>query len=275
MVLNFIHIGKCGGTSLGNALSYQRSVSNNMTDYKAAIEESNKIATTAIEESRASGNPNLSSHVSMVQHIPVMYYHCNTPDYVSTDKYVICLRNPVDRFVSAFNWIHLRVTSTYNANIGRNHMRYIENNISEYEFSLYDNDVNIFAESLYDCDGNLNSEVDHIIRRVGKHRNYPSQLGLDIDFYLRDLIWCCKPENIEGIISFPTIRQDAHRIFGIEIDHHKKSFGNTKLSSKGYANLVKYLKKDYECIEKLYEMGAMTVEQYSDLKKSNSYDSLK
>ena len=60
------------------------------------------------------------------------------------------------------------------------------------------------------------------------------------------------------------------RIFGFNMTTHKKNNKGkyeTYLSDSGRKNLKKYLKKDYECIEKLRQMDYLTNNQYTTLIK--------
>lgn len=224
----FIHVGKCGGTSIRTALSSKE----------------------------------LLKHT--VEPVNITWCHCRKPELIDTLPYYVCLRNPIDRFVSAFNWIYYRViTPTYEPTL---HKRYVTRNPSVEDFAFYDNDVNKMAEQLYDNDGALNEKAHNITMARGRDKlgKFGGQMSWDITFYLEELL---KSEiKITGVIAFPTLEEDAKHHFGIELGCFKKNqLGNKTLSKLGYKNLRRYLDNDFKCIKAIYDQGGMTEKQFNDL----------
>lgn len=174
------------------------------------------------------------------------YIHVFQEKIYYNKKYVIVIRNPIERFISAFNWRYKIVVldkSQKNRFIG-------EKEILEYYES-----VNNLAEKINDFD------ID---------KTYIHHIKEDINFYLGDFLKECKQENIIGIITTENINNDIKKIFGINNNIHKNKNDknlNTKLSTLGYENLKKYLHKDYDCIDKLFELGCLSEEQYKILSK--------
>jgi len=68
--------------------------------------------------------------------------------------------------------------------------------------------------------------------------------------------------------KYKTTYKDIKYYFNIEIESHEKLNKNQyTLSKKAYTNLKKHLRKDYECIDKLYEFGVLSNHQYKLLSK--------
>jgi len=197
----FIHIGKCGGSTVSQILRSLK-VSHNIL------------------------------HIQPVNFDP-------------NKKYVILLRNPIQRFISAFNWrckLVLYEKSQLNRFVG-------EKNLLE----KYQN-VNQLAESLFTPDGFTKDQYIHHIHE-------------DINFYLENFLKLCSKKNILAVITTETLDSDIKSIWNRvgEVPQLNKNKESTYLSELGYQNLKQFLKKDYECIDKLYEMGLLTMEKYKIL----------
>ena len=232
----FIHIGKCGGSSIRAAL-VSKQLLKHPTGY---ISEKDYNLTRSLLP------------------LDIEWIHCNRTYIDDRLSNYVCLRNPIDRFVSAFNWIYYRVTTpTYAPNL---YKCYVNCHPTVEDFAFYDNDVNKMAEQLYDDDGTLNEKAHAII--TGPPMG--NQMSWDITFYLEELV----NSEIEfvGVIAFPTLNEDTKHHLGIELGHFKKNqVGNKTLSETGYRNLRRYLDTDFQCIEVLYKKGYMTEKQFNDL----------
>jgi hypothetical protein len=79
---SIIHIGKCGGTSL--------------YDYV-------KLLKTNAIESHNTNTSNLLTNISFI--------HVTKPKYNASNNYIILIRNPIQRFISAFKWRQLLVNN--------------------------------------------------------------------------------------------------------------------------------------------------------------------
>lgn len=174
--------------------------------------------------------------------IPHSHVHIKKPVFNSADKYIILLRNPIDRFISAFNWRYKLVVFDKSQ----------ENRFpGEKKILAKYTTVNSLAENIADFD--IQKTYIHHIRE-------------NIDFYLSDFLTKCQKENILGVVTQENLNNDIHSIFNIRNDsiHINK---NTKIADKylsdtGYDSLKKYLQKDYECIDTLFAMGCLSAEQY-------------
>ena len=235
----FIHIGRCSGSSIMDEIKTPNGY--------------NTIPYTHINE-----------------------VHMREPFYSKYENYVIIIRNPIDRFVSAFNWSYYRLeTPSYNVNAYDN---YVKNNPDIDKFNYYKN-ANFIGENIYDENGELNLEIHEFINQKGRteQRKYTiCQLGFGIDKYLGnflnflendilDLSFCAIPK----IISYHSLKNDCKDIFNINLESHLKETSNTKynknLSEKACENFEKYFQKDFNCIERLYKLNALTDIQYNSL----------
>jgi hypothetical protein len=173
-------------------------------------------------------------------------FHMKAPVFDNNNKYVIIIRNPIKRFISAFNWRYkLVVIDKSQKN------RFVDEN----KTLKYYNSVNKLAKEINDFD---------------KNKTYIHHINEDINFYLYDFLKKCKKDNIIGVITTENINDDIKKVFGIDNNlHERKNNTNlcSKLSNLEYENLKKYLHKDYECINKLYELGCLSKKQYDILSK--------
>jgi len=174
--------------------------------------------------------------------------HVQKAKFKENKKYVILLRNPISRFISAFNWRYELVLIDKTQ---KNRFYKEKNVLKKY------NNVNNLAENIENYD-------------VGEE--YIHHIYEDINYYLSDFLKECKSENILGVITQENLYDDFKKIFNINIDENVKSRKNNSgmskdISDTGYKLLKKYLWRDYECIEKLYKMGCLTEIQYTKLSK--------
>ena len=176
----------------------------------------------------------------------------HTIEFDERKKYIIVIRNPISRFISAFNWRYKLVVED-----GTQKDRFE----GEKELLEKFNNVNQLAENLYDTKGNL--LVD-----FSKPEFYIHHLKEDISYYLSNLLKECPKDNIVAVITTEKLKDDMKTYLDIDSKKHEKNNSNKKkmaLSELGYHNLKKYLHKDYECIDKLYDLGAITKDRYEVL----------
>jgi hypothetical protein len=203
MVLNVIHIGKCGGSTV---------------------------------------------HAVLKQHkIPHTSIHIKKPIFHEKDTYLIVIRNPIDRCISAFNWRYKLVVLDKSQPT-----RFAGEKDILQKYAC----VNTFAENIAEFD---------------IHTSYIHHIREDIHFYLHDFLKQCKKEHILGVITQENLYHDIQQLFPIHNTsihlNKNNSKKDTTLSTVGYNALKQYLQKDYECIHRLWEMGCLTQEQYTILSK--------
>ncbi len=174
--------------------------------------------------------------------------------YSNKKRYIIIIRNPISRFISAFNWRYKLVIDDK-----------IQCDRFEGESELLKKygTVNKLAESIYDTDGNLN--LDFSKKKFCIHH-----ITEDINFYIGEFLNICERKNIIGVIATETLNEDMKNLFNIKLMSHENKNSekyNNHLSDLAYKNLRKYLKKDYECIKKLYKLNLISKEKYKILSK--------
>jgi hypothetical protein len=195
----FIHIGKCGGSTITNILR----------------------------------NHNIKFD----------RVHVARPQYQSDKKYLISLRNPVERFVSAFYW-RKRLVST----------KQKDRFYGEYNF----------FQKFTTIEDVINNDITTL------RKNYVHHIKEDISFYLGDFVNQCDPTNVIGIVCTENLNKDIENIFdikarGVHINNNKKN--KKELQEKYRESLKKYLYKDYLIIEKLNNLKLLTREQYGILSR--------
>ena len=101
------------------------------------------------------------------------------------------------------------------------------------------------------------------------NKTYIHHIKENIDFYIGEFLQNCKKDNILGIIMTETLNDDIFKLFGIAnvIHNNKNNPYDKTLSKNEYDNLKKYLEKDYACIDKLYELGLLSLDKYTILSK--------
>lgn len=169
--------------------------------------------------------------------------HVEKPVYDNKCKYIILLRNPVKRFISAFNWRRKLV---------------VDDKSQEFRFEN--------EKTLLEKYKNINN-LSQRISEFSSENGYIHHINENIDFYLTDFLNECEKENIIAVMTTETLNKDLKNFFNIDLDetHLKKNKKNEKLSDLEYSNLKQYLKKDYACIDKLYELGLIDNDKYSIL----------
>ena len=198
----FIHIGKCGGDTI-----------------KIELEKALIIA------------ENSTIHCAQ----PMEFQGWNQK------KYIIAIRNPIHRFVSAFYWIDRH--------------RILP------RFCPFDSDVNVLAEALYDGD-NLNIETFKTVVLASKDRS--NHMVMDIDWCIGDLLEQISAEQIAGVITLENIKEDMQNLFDITVSVHENKGGyDNSLTELAKKNLRKFLATDYACLLKLKDLDLITNEYYN------------
>ena len=168
--------------------------------------------------------------------------HCCEIKYKPNKFYIISIRNPISRFISAFNWRYYLLRTKIQKN--------------DYELKIYEKykNVNYLAENLY-INNELNIELDKDINKI--YKKHPSHLGMDINFYIGKLLEKCSKKQILTVLKTETLNYDFNNFFNLEIKEilKKNSNSSENISHLAYKNLKKYLKKDYDCIQKLIDFN--------------------
>jgi len=177
--------------------------------------------------------------------------HMTRVPFNPSKRYVIVIRNPIQRFISAFHWRYKLVVVDKTQ---KDRFR------GEAETLEHYGSANKLAETIDTFD------ID---------KTYIHHIKEDISYHLHDFLASAnvasggysKKAAICGVITTEHLNEDVKTLFGVDNTIHEKRNTLEKpiLSPLGRTNLRKYLEKDYECIDTLYKMGCLTEKQYAVL----------
>lgn len=214
--LQFVHIGKCGGSTLEKLLPVSTVI--------------NEKYSTCFE-----------SHVSGV----VVDSNCD---------YLFCVRNPIDRAFSAFEWRKKLVLEDALPDQVRRFPG--ERKVLRKYVSL-----GSMARALFLPDSRLNQVVARDFDSVHHLRE-------SISFYCQPLLGVLNPGNILGVICQETLAADCARLLGVDVSgvrersNASKRRINLDLDVAAVNNLKRFLVEDYQCLAALWSLGALTDKQF-------------
>lgn len=207
--LVYIHIGKCGGVTLSKALDNSELVNRRFTK--------------------------------------ITKVHVAKPPILRKASYLILVRNPISRALSAFNWRYKLVVTDEEQKT-----RFT----GEYEILKKYGTLNAIAEQLY-SDGELNRDVAREFRTI-------HHLKEDIAFYLAELLDRISPSQIYAVFSTESLDDDILNLLGVsatEKVHENASVTDSEkkyLSEAASSNLRRFLAEDYRALEKLLSFSDTT-----------------
>lgn len=207
--LIYIHIGKCGGSSLWDAIQ--------------------------------------TSELLKGQFSRIAKIHVEKPPLFSSSKYLFVVRDPVERAMSAFNWRYKLVVED---GIQRSRFE------GEWEALTKHKTLNNLAESLY--------TEDKLSSVAAADFNTIHHLKETISFYLQDLLQCIEAHQIFAVMETETLDDDIANILDVEpglrrnVNSGRMSAPELTLTPLATANLRRFLARDYECLQQLREMSAMS-----------------
>lgn len=207
--LVYIHIGKCGGVTLSNAIDNSTSLNTRFTK--------------------------------------ITKVHVFKPPVLREARYLILVRNPIARALSAFNWRYKLVVTDEEQ---KSRFK------GEYEILRKYGTLNALAEQLY-SDGELNLEVAREFRTL-------HHLKEDISFYLTDLLDRISPDQVYAVMATESLDEDILSCLGVgatEKVHENASVTESEkkyLSETARVNLRKFLIEDYRALEKLLSISHTT-----------------
>jgi hypothetical protein len=177
------------------------------------------------------------------------HIHCEKPPYHSNYKYIISIRDPIAQTISSFNWrygilIDKIMDSSWKA--------YSPDFLKEIQVLKKYKTINTIAELLYDVDDKPVKKVHNELREI-----YHVKYGTS--YYLQELLEHLNPKQIIAIIEQEHLEEDLKKYLDITISptNSGKSTSSSKhgydvhLSVQGFKNLKKFLKTDYELVNKL------------------------
>ena len=214
--MQFVHIGKCGGSTVEKLLPRSLVISEKYSSF-------------------------FESHINGV----VIDSACD---------YLFCLRNPIDRAFSAFEWRKKLVAKDSLSD--QVHRFPGERKVLRKYKSL-----GTMARSLYRSDGRLDQAVARDFHAVHHLRE-------SISFYCRPLLAVVSPTNILGVVCQETLAADCTRILGVDAAEVRERSNSSKrridqdLDDVAVNNLKRFLVEDYQCLAALWSLGALSDQQF-------------
>ena len=212
------------------------------------------------------------------KNIKFQEYHLNTKSYKDNEKYIIWLRNPLSRFVSAFNYIRHFIEYDCNnkkpCDINNSNCLYFPFirrkilNKSPFVFNkTYDNLVRSF-KTANDLAEGLSSSIPEIKTRALQLMNYDFEnIHRGIGWYLNNGIFVRnRNHNILFVGKQETMKEDIEKLSGIlkvklNTEHivRRNIFSSTQskyLSPLAIQNLIEFYKDtDYAALKELNKHG--------------------
>ena len=214
--LQFVHIGKCGGSTVEKLLPLSSVVAENYSSF-------------------------FESHVSGVQ--------------VNVDcDYLICIRNPIERAFSAFEWRKKLVLEDQLPD-------QVNRFPGEKSILMKYGDLGSISRSLYFSDGRLNQDVARDFRSIHHLRE-------SISFYCRPLLAVLNSHNLFGVVCQENLDADCAEILGVdalgvrERSNASKRVIEEALDSLAVKNLKRFLHEDYQCIAAIWSIGGLSDQQF-------------
>lgn len=221
--LQFVHVGKCGGSTVGKILSVSPVVANNYYSY-------------------------FESHINGVV-------------IDSTCDFLFCIRNPIDRAFSAFEWRKKLVLEDMMPDQVRRFP-------GEARILRKYKSLGSMARSLYRSD----EQVDQAVARDFQSVHH---LRESISFYGRPLLGVLTPSNILGVVCQETLSIDCIRILDVDSVGVQERSNTSKrrvdhdLDAEAVNNLKRFLVEDYQFIAALWSLGALSNQQFLRVMKSS------
>ena len=227
--LQFVHIGKCGGSTIEKFLPFSAVINEKYSSF----------------------------YVS----------HVNGVTIDSSCDYLFCIRNPIRRAFSAFEWRKKLVLE--DASPGQ-----VQRFPGERKVLRKYQSLGCMARALYLPDGRLSQAVARDFCSVHHLRE-------SISFYCRPLFGVLAPENIMGVVCQEALVEDCSRLLGVDVSGVRERRNVSKrridgdLDVTAMKNLKRFLVEDYQCLMALWSLGALDDQQLqrimnNELRESNS-----
>ena len=187
--------------------------------------------------------------------------HVNGVFVDSSCDYLFCLRNPIDRAFSAFEWRKKLVLE--NALADQVHRFPGEARILSKYMSL-----GSMARLLYRSDGRLNQAVARDFRSIHHLRE-------SISFYCSPLFGVLTPRNILGVVCQESLASDCAKHLGVDVSGVRERINASKrqidqdLDAEAISNLKRFLVDDYQCLSALWSLGALSDQQFWRVMRSS------
>ena len=171
--------------------------------------------------------------------------------------YLFCLRNPISRAFSAFEWRKKLVLSDKCPD-------QVSRFPGEVDVLRSYGSLGFMARSLYRSDGSLN-------QIVARDFNLIHHLRESISFYIDPLLSVLTPRNVLGVICQETLSVDCSKILLVDCPQVFLRRNDLKMSIKddfdpiAKSNLQRFLHSDYRSIASLWSLWVISSEQFKGL----------
>ena len=175
----------------------------------------------------------------------------------SSCDYLICLRNPISRAISAYEWRKKLVIADP-----------VPNQATRFRGEL---DVLNAYGSFSDLASKLYQENASLNELVARDFKLVHHLRESISFYLRPLLPVLTASNVYGVICQENLSADCEKFLGIlpngiaERKNYQRRESLSTLGEKAVVNLKRYLHDDYACLTTLWSKGILNDYQFKSL----------
>lgn len=173
------------------------------------------------------------------------HVHLRRPEYGPERRFVVLVRDPVARFVSAFNWRRHLIAEGSQA-VPADPVGRLRQEAERSLLSLF-TDSNAFAEALVPTPGYEVSPALTMMHVVG-------HVPQGFSWYLDGLLRRVDPGQLLGVVTQERFAADMERLFGfVPVARRNAHAGSTAppLSPLGLANLTRLLAPEYETLAEL------------------------
>ena len=171
--------------------------------------------------------------------------------------YLICLRNPISRAISAYEWRKKLVISDPPPNQS-----------SRFRGEL---DVLKTYSSFSDLSSKLYQEDASMNELVARDFQLVHHLRESISFYVKPLLPILTASNVYGVICQENLSADCEILLGtppngmVERKNNLRRESPATLGKQAADNLKRYLHDDYSCIVSLWTKGILNDDQFTSL----------
>lgn len=173
-------------------------------------------------------------------------FHMRKPVFAADRRYVVLVRDPVARVVSAFRWRRdLLDGDLLPADRKQDPLDRLRQEM-ERTFLAQFKDVNEFAER-------LTAVGDHDVSAVSTMLALVAHVPQGFGWYLDELLDRLAPRQLLGVIAMERFAEDFHSLFGFrpQAHRHRNLSERSGLSAVGRANLARELGAEYRTLARL------------------------
>jgi hypothetical protein len=177
--------------------------------------------------------------------------HAAKPDLANLSKRIIFMvRDPVERFVSAFNWRYYLLSTGQRTAAPGDRVSQLKLRF-ELEFLSCFADVNDFALQLSNDVWKGMYELQYLSGLIG-------HVNMGFDFYYSELLDNCSSFELAGVICTEHLASDFNRIFGYELEfreNHLYPQRSRFLSTDARINLERLLLNEFSVLDRISELA--------------------